>query len=145
MTLALIQLSCASAPARELHGEASEQHEVGEDGTQKEITEMNNGDFFGEIALLSNQPRNATVEAKTDVTALVVTREQLAEYVAEVATAIDYTNYKSHMHAMRSGHFLTALNRVWSAMLDVEDGSARGWVCGTAQLTDDCSLESLGD
>ena len=38
----------------------------GEDGSQKEVTELNDGDFFGEIALLDESPRSATVIVKED-------------------------------------------------------------------------------
>ncbi len=39
---------------------------AGDDGTQKEIAEMTNGDFFGEIALLDESARSASVVVKED-------------------------------------------------------------------------------
>ncbi len=39
---------------------------VGDDGAQKEITTLTEGDFFGEIALLDESPRSASVLVKED-------------------------------------------------------------------------------
>ncbi|MEW5799646.1 MAG: cyclic nucleotide-binding domain-containing protein [Bacteroidota bacterium] len=39
---------------------------VGDNGTQQEVTEMDDGDFFGEIALLDESPRSASVIVKED-------------------------------------------------------------------------------
>jgi CRP-like cAMP-binding protein len=50
-----------------LKGEA----EVTKSGTR--INTMKEGDFFGEIALISKMPRTATVTASTDVDVLVIT------------------------------------------------------------------------
>jgi CRP/FNR family transcriptional regulator, cyclic AMP receptor protein len=50
-----------------LKGEA----EVTKDGSR--INTMKEGDFFGEIALVSKMPRTATVTAITDVDVLVIT------------------------------------------------------------------------
>jgi serine/threonine-protein kinase len=41
------------------------------------------GQVFGEVGLITEEPRTATVEAKTDVTALVVTRDTLEREVAQ--------------------------------------------------------------
>lgn len=39
---------------------------VGDNGTQQEVTQMDDGDFFGEIALLDESPRSASVIVKED-------------------------------------------------------------------------------
>lgn len=47
-------------------------------GPAVRVTELDAGDFFGEMALLTGTPRRATVIAEADTTALVVGREALA-------------------------------------------------------------------
>ena len=47
----------------------------------KRIDTAGPGDFFGEMALLSNQPRNATVTTTSDVDALVVTAQSFRHLV----------------------------------------------------------------
>ena len=54
---------------------------VGEDGTQKEITEMINGDFFGEIALLDESARSASVVVKEDSALIGFFRPDLFEII----------------------------------------------------------------
>jgi CRP-like cAMP-binding protein len=54
---------------------------VGDDGTQKEVTEMNNGDFFGEIALLDESPRSASVIVKEDTELIGFFRPDLFEII----------------------------------------------------------------
>jgi CRP-like cAMP-binding protein len=56
-----------------LKGEA----EVTKGGRQ--INTMQEGDFFGEIALVTKMPRTATVTAKTDVDVLVITERAFDE------------------------------------------------------------------
>jgi len=47
------------------------------DGKNKQVREMGEGSFFGEIAVLSGKPRTATVTAKTQVEALILERKTL--------------------------------------------------------------------
>jgi eukaryotic-like serine/threonine-protein kinase len=46
-------------------------------GQKRLLRTVGPGDVFGEVALFTGGPRSATVEAKTDVTAVEVTREAL--------------------------------------------------------------------
>lgn len=47
----------------------------------EKVAEMHEGDFFGEMALLSGAPRTATVKAETDVVVLEFPRESMAPIV----------------------------------------------------------------
>lgn len=53
----------------------------GDDGVQKEITELHNGDFFGEIALLDESPRSASVVVKEDSELIGFFRPDLFEII----------------------------------------------------------------
>jgi CRP/FNR family transcriptional regulator, cyclic AMP receptor protein len=55
--------------------------DVARDG--KVIAVRGAGDYIGEIALLDNQPRTATVTAKTDVAAEVLNRAEFATLLAD--------------------------------------------------------------
>ncbi|MFA5831950.1 MAG: cyclic nucleotide-binding domain-containing protein [Bacteroidota bacterium] len=54
---------------------------AGEDGTKKEIITLNNGDFFGEIALLDESPRSASVVIKEDSELIGFFRPDLFEII----------------------------------------------------------------
>ena len=77
----------------------------GKDGGQISVAEMRKNDFFGEIAILLDVPRTATIKAKTSVSTLKITKEmfyrlvaefpQLAvEVMRELAHRVDDTNNK---------------------------------------------------
>lgn len=53
------------------------------DGRQEELATLGPGDVFGEMALLLDEPRGATVEATTPVSATVLDRETMTEGVGE--------------------------------------------------------------
>ncbi len=54
---------------------------AGDDGTQKEVVEMTNGDFFGEIALLDESARSASVIVKEDSELIGFFRPDLFEII----------------------------------------------------------------
>ena len=47
------------------------------------ISELGENDFFGEISLLCDVPRTATVTAKTDVTSLCISKELFFKLLEE--------------------------------------------------------------
>ena len=53
---------------------------------QKEVATLREGDFFGEMALLTGQPRNASVEAVTDTLLYVLSQEQFRNAIAQQAS-----------------------------------------------------------
>src|SRR5262249_39069838 len=52
-------------------------------GKNKKIAVLEKGDFFGEIALLYNKPRNSTVKARTYCDMLVLQRDIFQELMEE--------------------------------------------------------------
>lgn len=52
-------------------------------GADFELARLGAGDFFGEMALLNDKPRSATVRALTDVDTLVLDKEDFRRVVAE--------------------------------------------------------------
>ena len=53
---------------------------------QRELAVLREGDFFGEMALLTGQPRNASVEAVTDSLLYVLSQEQFRKAIAQQAS-----------------------------------------------------------
>jgi small-conductance mechanosensitive channel/CRP-like cAMP-binding protein len=53
-----------------------------EHGTEREVTRLSRGEFFGEMALLTGEPRSASVTAADDLTVLVVYKEALQSMLA---------------------------------------------------------------
>jgi CRP/FNR family transcriptional regulator, cyclic AMP receptor protein len=66
----------------------------------KVVSTRGAGDYVGEIALLDNRPRTATVTAKTDVVAEVLNR---AEFSSLLATSPDLSNEVMATMARRLG------------------------------------------
>lgn len=67
------------APGREFFVLVEGTAQVSRDGSQ--IDTAGPGDFFGEMALLSDQPRNATVTTTSDVDALVINSRSFRQLV----------------------------------------------------------------
>jgi CRP-like cAMP-binding protein len=53
------------------------------DGGQIRVAEMKKNDFFGEIAILFDVPRTATIKASTPLTTLKITKDMFYRLVAE--------------------------------------------------------------
>jgi CRP/FNR family transcriptional regulator, cyclic AMP receptor protein len=75
------ELTREGSPGREffviIEGTAS----VAQDGDQ--INELGPGDFFGEVALVKDTPRTATVTATSPVRALVITRQNFKRLIEQ--------------------------------------------------------------
>jgi len=75
------ELTTEGSPGREffviIEGTAS----VAQDGDQ--INDLGPGDFFGEVALVKDTPRTATVTATSPVRALVVTRQNFKRLIEQ--------------------------------------------------------------
>ena len=56
---------------------------------------------------------------------IAITREQFSRWVMQQAMAVEYKNFKSEVADTRGYSFAKPLNKVWSAMHDVEDEKAR--------------------
>lgn len=56
---------------------------------------------------------------------IAITNEQFAKWITAQAMAVDYKNFKFEVADTRGYGFAKALNKVWSAMHDVEDEKAR--------------------
>jgi CRP/FNR family cyclic AMP-dependent transcriptional regulator len=73
------ELTTEGSPGREffviIEGTAS----VAQDGD--EINDLGPGDFFGEVALVKDTPRTATVTATSPVRALVITRQNFMRLI----------------------------------------------------------------
>ena len=55
--------------------------QTGADGAEHQLQVLQDGDFFGEIALIDNIPRTATVRARTPCLLLVLSREEFLDVV----------------------------------------------------------------
>lgn len=54
--------------------------------TEKQVATLNDGDFFGEVALLEDRPRNATVVAKTETLCYTLGKDDFREVVLHCHT-----------------------------------------------------------
>lgn len=57
--------------------------DVNTEGTNKHVATLAAGDFFGEVALLKEQPRNATVTAQSDLTVYCLSKSDFLKAVDE--------------------------------------------------------------
>ena len=58
-----------------------------EAGQETIIATLSAGEYFGEMALLSNEPRNATVRARTHLVAEVIGKENFLSMLRAVRSA----------------------------------------------------------
>ena len=73
------ELTTEGSPGREFFVMIDGTASVAQDGDQ--INDLGPGDFFGEVALVKDTPRTATVTATSPVRALVVTRQNFKRLI----------------------------------------------------------------
>ena len=71
-------------------------------GKNKQVREMGEGSFFGEIAVLSGKPRTATVTAKTPVEALILERKTL-DSICKTHPSVRITLQKFATERLKTG------------------------------------------
>jgi hypothetical protein len=54
-----------------------------------------------------------------------IDKKSFAEWVSDEVNAISYSNFKNQVAVTRDSKFAKLLGKVWSVMLDSEDGNAR--------------------
>jgi small-conductance mechanosensitive channel/CRP-like cAMP-binding protein len=95
----------------------------GADGRQVHLDELTSPAFFGEMALMTGEPRNATIRARTDVQVLKMTREALTElFRAHPEAAVQM----SEIIAARMSHHREVLET--DAAVDGGTRGRSGWL-----------------
>ncbi len=56
---------------------------------------------------------------------IAITNEQFSKWLSQQVMSVDYKNFKSEIADTRGYGFAKPLNKVWSAMHEVEDAQAR--------------------
>jgi ATP-binding cassette subfamily B protein len=82
------------------------------DGSEQHVNELRRGDYFGEMALLANEPRNATVRTQTPTQLYSLDADdfhELLERLPEVRDAVSQT--AAGRQAARSGGQFVDLDR----------------------------------
>lgn len=78
-----------------MEGEATATKEI--DGAQKEVMQYSTGDYFGERALLKNEPRAASVNAKTTCKVMQLDRKSFTRMLGPIDEILmrNMENYKT--------------------------------------------------
>jgi len=88
---------------------------IAEGETRKKLAVLEEGDFFGEISLVTERPRSATIEALVDTKLLAIPRGLLAELVerqpAVLEVLLRYLRDRLIDRLVRTSPFFTALPR----------------------------------
>ena len=59
------------------------------EGVNVKVADKYRGDFFGEMSLLSGNPRSATIKAKTDTTVVVIDKKSFTEILLKDSALLD--------------------------------------------------------
>ncbi|MGH7895218.1 MAG: cyclic nucleotide-binding domain-containing protein, partial [Candidatus Binatia bacterium] len=81
------------------------------DGARHVLRVVGPGEVVGEVALVTRAPRNAHVEAMTDVTALVITRPALDEELARASWMRVFVDAAVHRFASLDQEYATVTRR----------------------------------
>lgn len=111
-------------------------YRVAEDGREKTLTLLSNGDFFGEMALIDDEPRSAIAEVtdpsvllcihKRDFQQLVQSKPQIAVSIIKgLSQRLRQTN-KQLMEAV----FLDVRGRMCRLLLDLDDEYGKAYEAG---------------
>ena len=78
----------------------SHKNKIPEQDEPIEVMNYNPGDYFGEVSLIKNQPRAATVIAKSDVVALFLDRQMFIRLLGSLKDILKrnmelYTHFES--------------------------------------------------
>jgi CRP-like cAMP-binding protein len=76
-------------------------------GQQRKVAELSAGDIFGEIALIENSPRTATIRAATDTKVLVLERKDFKEIVEKTPVLHFGLTRLAHERLRQTGNFPT--------------------------------------
>jgi len=77
--------------------------------TPRAVDEMKAGDYFGEAALITHEPRNATCRAKTDVVVLALHSDDFKEVMGPLSELLEHN---AIMRALQNVDILGSLNKV---------------------------------
>ena len=78
-------------------GEAVAKKSLEEGGEENEVMQYQVGDYFGELALLRNEPRAASVYAKTDLTVMKLDRNSFKRMIGPLEEILK-RNMKHYQH-----------------------------------------------
>merc|ERR1711896_115530 len=85
----------------------------------KKVAELQQGDYFGDGALMRNEPRNATVKASAIVQAIKITREKFEELgLAKAAAPTDKRLSKSESSRSGPSGSRKRMSKMEQAVLD---------------------------
>ena len=94
---------------------------VGDNGTQQELTEMGDGDFFGEIALLDESPRSASVIVKEDSQLIGFFRPDLFDVIEKTPkTGLKIVMKLAEMIGERLRHMNSEFSKLQSEIVSLK-------------------------
>ncbi len=90
------------------------------DGEERTLKELGPGDSFGEIAILSDIPRSASVRALTEVDCRIVARETFQDWLALDPCLAGFMRFLAERVLQRDAELLEAQDRCLAAQVDCQ-------------------------